>query len=76
MSDDRHIPHRPARSGVGSLTTIVLVFGLATIVVLAILLGAFFVAVGVVALAIPAALIAKLAKSRRLSRQDRNDARD
>jgi len=54
MSDDRHIPRRPARSGIGSLTTIVLVFGFATIVV----------------------LIAKFAKSHRLSQQDRNDARD
>jgi hypothetical protein len=70
MSDDRQSPRRPARGGIGSLTTIVLVFGFASIVGLAILLGAFFVAIGVIALAVPAALIAKLAKARR----DRRDA--
>jgi hypothetical protein len=64
MSDDRQSPRRPARPG--SLITIVLVFGFASIVVLAILLGAFFVAIGMIALAVPAALIAKLAKRRRL----------
>jgi len=74
MSDDRQSSRRPARRA--SLATIVLVFGFASIVVLAILMGAFFVAIGVIALAVPAALIAKLAKGRRLSRRDRRDAGD
>ena len=76
MFDDRQSPRRPARGRIGSLTTIVLVFGFASIVVLAILLGAFFVAIGIIALAVPAALIAKFVKARRLSRRDRRDADD
>ena len=74
MSDDRHSPRRPARFHIGSLTTIVLVFAFASVVVLAILLGAFFVAIGVTALAIPAALAARLIKVRRQRlRPDRTD---
>ena len=65
MSADQENPRRPVRSRIGSLTTTVLVFAFATVVVLAILMGAFFVALGVVALAIPTALIAKLALARR-----------
>jgi hypothetical protein len=63
MSNNRHNAPRPAPSR-GSLITIVLVFAFASIVVLAILLGAFFVAIGVTALAIPAALVARLMQVR------------
>jgi hypothetical protein len=73
MSDNRHDAPRSAPSR-GSLITIVLVFAFATIVVLAILLGAFFVAIGVTALAIPAALAARLMQARhRRSRDGQNN---
>jgi hypothetical protein len=50
--------------------TIVLIFAFASVAVLAILLGAFFVAIAVIALAIPAALIARLIKVRHRRPQD------
>jgi hypothetical protein len=64
MSDNGHDSPRSAPTRTGSLITIVLVFAFASIVVLAILLGAFFVAISVTALAIPAALVARLIKAR------------
>jgi uncharacterized membrane protein len=48
----------------GSLIAIVLVFGFMTIVVIAILLGALTITIGVVLLVVPAAVIARLAKTR------------
>jgi hypothetical protein len=67
-SDDSMMPQgEPGKGGtvgarIGSLTIIVLVFSLVSMVVLAILLGALFVAIGVVALVVPAALIAGFSK--------------
>jgi hypothetical protein len=49
----------------GSLVAIMLIFGFMTIVVVAILLGALTVTIGVVLLVVPAAVIARLAKTRR-----------
>jgi hypothetical protein len=69
MSDNRHNASRSAPPR-GSLITIVLVFAFASIVVLAILLGAFFVAIGVTAVAIPAALVARLMQARHLRSRD------
>ena len=65
MSDDECGRGRAGVFRIGSLTTIVLVFSLLSVVVLAILLGALFVAIGVVVVAVPAALIAGLSKARR-----------
>jgi hypothetical protein len=73
MSDNRQNAPRSAPSRAGSLITIVLVFAFASIVVLAILLGAFFVAISVTALAIPAALVARFLQARhRRSRDEDN----
>jgi uncharacterized membrane protein YoaK (UPF0700 family) len=74
MTDNRHnAPHSPP-SRTKSLITIVLVFAFASIVVLAILLGAFFVAITMIALAIPAALIARLMNTRRRRSQDEQNS--
>ena len=54
----------PSRPKGGSLIAIVLVFGFMTIVVVAILLGALTITIGVVLLVVPAAMIARLAKTR------------
>jgi hypothetical protein len=64
MSNDEP-RRRTAVTSFGSVTTIVLVFAFVSIVVLAILLGALFVAIGVVAVVVPAALIAGISKARR-----------
>jgi uncharacterized membrane protein YoaK (UPF0700 family) len=74
MPDNRHNAPRSARSSTGSLITIVLVFAFASIVVLAILLGAFFVAISVTALAIPAALVARLMQARRRRSRDEQNS--
>jgi hypothetical protein len=63
MSNDEASRGRTAGASIGSLTMIVLVFSLATVVVLAILLGALFVAIGVMALLVPAALVAGFSKT-------------
>jgi Flp pilus assembly protein TadB len=63
--DDQSGEAVPPSRRTGSLAMIVLVFGLLTIVVLAILLGALFVAIGVVVLAVPAAFIARMLRRRR-----------
>jgi hypothetical protein len=65
MPDDERSRERTASARIGSLTTIVLVFSLVSIVVFAILLGALFVAIGVVVVAVPAALFAGFSKARR-----------
>jgi Flp pilus assembly protein TadB len=59
---------RTSRVTGGSLLLIALVFGFMTIVVIAILLGALTVTIGVVLLVVPAALIARLVKTRRRPR--------
>jgi hypothetical protein len=51
-----------------SLIAILLVFGFITIVVVAILLGAFTITIGVVLLVVPAAMIARMAKTGRWHR--------
>jgi hypothetical protein len=51
-----------------SLIAILLVFGFITIVVVAILLGAFTITIGVMLLVVPAAMIARMAKTGRWHR--------
>jgi hypothetical protein len=64
MSHDEERARRTRLSG-GSLITIALVFCFMSMVVVAILLGALTVTLGVVLLVVPVAAIARLAKTRR-----------
>lgn len=64
MPGNQQSSRRPRLSRLGSFAAIVLIFAFATVLVLAMLLGAFFVAIGVIALAVPTALIAKLTQAR------------
>jgi hypothetical protein len=68
MSHDEERARTTSRLTGGSLVLIALVFGFMTIVVIAILLGALTVTIGVVLLVVPAALIARLVKTRRRPR--------
>lgn len=65
MSNDEERERGTSRLTGGSLVVIALVFGFMTIVVIAILLGALTVTIGVVLLVVPAAVIARLVKTRR-----------
>jgi Flp pilus assembly protein TadB len=68
MSHDEERRRSGSRLTGGSLVAIALVFGFMTIVVIAILLGALTVTIGVVLLVVPAAVIARLVKTRRRPR--------
>jgi hypothetical protein len=65
--DEERARSTPRLTG-GSLLAIMLVFAFMTIVVVAILLGALTVTIGVVLLVVPAAVIARLAGTRRRPR--------
>ncbi|HEV3372415.1 MAG TPA: hypothetical protein VG145_07685 [Xanthobacteraceae bacterium] len=65
MSQDDERARRNSRLTGGSLVAIALVFGFMTIVVIAILLGALTVTIGVLLMVVPAAVIARLVKTRR-----------
>jgi Flp pilus assembly protein TadB len=69
MSHDQERPHRTSRLTGGSLIAIMFVFAFMTMVVIAILLGALTITIGVVLLVVPAAVIARLVRTRRWQRQ-------
>jgi Flp pilus assembly protein TadB len=68
MPHDQERVRKTSRLTGGSLIAIMLVFGFMTIVVVAILLGALTITIGVVLLVVPAAVIARLARTRRAQR--------